>query len=108
MYRRGYTMDTLNLSPFDAAEYLENDEDMAAYLQAVMLEAGDDSALIASALGDIARARGMSELARKTGLNREGLYKSLSGEGNPSFDTVLKVAHALGLTLSVAAQTATA
>ena len=72
-------MDTLNLSPFGAAEYLENDEDMAAYLQAVMLEAGDDSALIASALGDIARARGMSELARKTGLNREGLYKSLSG-----------------------------
>ncbi|TCP19348.1 addiction module antidote protein [Simplicispira metamorpha] len=69
-------------------------------LYARMEEAPDDAAFIAAALGDIARARGMSQLARDTGLGRESLYKALSGEGNPSFGTILKVIHALGLKLT--------
>lgn len=72
---------------------------MVMYLQACMDEAGDDAAFIAAALGDIARARGMTQLARDTGLGRESLYKALSGEGNPSFDTILKVMSALGIKL---------
>lgn len=82
---------------WDAAEHLETEEDMAAYLEAA-LEEGDAS-LIATALGDIARAKGMTEIARKTGLGRESLYKTLSPEGNPEFATVLKVVRALGLKL---------
>jgi len=82
---------------WDAAEHLESDEDMAAYLGAA-LQAGD-TGLIAAALGDIARARGMTEIAQKTGLGRESLYKALSPAGNPALGTVLKVVHALGLTL---------
>lgn len=70
---------------------------MVAYLEACLEEAPDDPALIAAALGDIARARGMADLAKKTGLTREGLYKALSKEGNPSLGTVLKVMRALGL-----------
>jgi len=70
---------------------------MVAYLQACMEEAGDDAAFIANALGTIARARGMANLARKTGLTREGLYKALNKDSNPSFATVLKVMRALGL-----------
>jgi probable addiction module antidote protein len=85
-------------SRFDAADYLETEADMAAYLEACIEE--DDPALLAVALGDIARARNMSQLARDTGLSREGLYKALSGEGNPSLDTVMKVARALGLRLA--------
>ena len=83
--------------PWDAAEHLETEEDMAAYLEAA-LEDGDP-ALVAAALGDIARAKGMSEIAGETGLGRESLYTALSPEGNPEFATVLKVIRALGLRL---------
>ena len=94
---------TIKLRKGDSAEYLRTEEDMALYFQACLEEAGDDAAFIASALGNIARARGMSQLARDTGLGRESLYKALSGEGNPSFATILKVVHALGLKLSAGA-----
>ena len=87
-------------SRYDTADYLKSDEDIARYMEAVMEEGGDDPAYIAQALGAIARARSMSQLARDTGLTREGLYKALSGEGNPSFATGMKVAHALGLKLT--------
>ena len=87
-------------SRYDTADYLKSDEDIARYMEAVMEEGGDDPAYIAQALGAIARARSMSQLARDTGLTREGLYKALSGEGNASFATVMKVAHALGLKLT--------
>ena len=92
-------MGTLKLRKCDSAEHLKTEEDMVLYLQACMEEAGDDAAFIAAALGDIARAKGMSQLAKETGLGRESLYKALSGEGNPSFGTILKVMHALGLKL---------
>jgi probable addiction module antidote protein len=82
---------------FDPADYLDSDEDMVAYLEACMEEAGDDAAFIADALGTIARARGMTKLAEETGLTRVGLYKALSKDANPSFATVLKVMKALGL-----------
>lgn len=90
-------------TPYDSAEYLKTDEDMALYLEACFEEAGDDSAFIAKALGNIARARGMTQLARDTGLAREGLYKALSENGNPEFATVMKVIKALGLKLHVEA-----
>jgi probable addiction module antidote protein len=83
--------------PYDAAEYLETAEDMAAYLEAA-LEDGDP-AVVMHALGAIARARGMSQIASDTGLGRASLYKALSPEGNPEFATVLKVVRALGLKL---------
>jgi probable addiction module antidote protein len=92
-------METLELKKWDSAEYLKTDEDMAAYLEACMEECGDDAAFIAKALGTIARAKGMTQLAKDTGLGRESLYKALSGEGNPSFATILKVVHALGIKL---------
>lgn len=88
---------------YDVAEYLRTPEEMAAYLEACLEEAGDDAAFIAKALGDIARASGMSRLAAVTGLSRESLYKSLSGERVPSFDTVMKVITALGLQLHATA-----
>ncbi|HMN44112.1 MAG TPA: putative addiction module antidote protein [Povalibacter sp.] len=87
-------------SRYDVADYLDSDEDMAAYLDACIEEADDDAAYIAAALRDIARARGMAQLARDTGISREGLYKALSAEGNPSLATVLKVVKALGLKLA--------
>ena len=87
--------------PWDPAEHLQSEEDMAAYLEAA-LEEGDPS-LVAAALGDIARAKGMSQLARETGLGRESLYKALSPSGNPEFATVLKVIEALGLRLHASA-----
>ena len=87
--------------PWDVVEHLETEEDMVAYLEAV-LEDGDP-ALLSAALGDIARARGMTDIARKAGLGRESLYKALSPEGNPEFATVMKVVRALGLTLHVKA-----
>jgi probable addiction module antidote protein len=93
-------MGKIKLIPWDSAKYLDTEEDIALYMEAVMEEAGDDPDFVAHALGIVARARGMSELARKTGLTREGLYKALSGEGNPSFATVTKVAGALGLRVS--------
>ena len=83
--------------PWDVVEHLETDEDMAAYLEAA-LEDGDPT-VVAAALGDIARAKGMTQLARDTGLGRESLYKALSPGGNPEFATVLKVVRALGLRL---------
>ena len=92
-------MGKIKLRKWDSAEHLRTDEDIALYLDACLEEAGDDPAFIAKALGNIARARGMSQLARETGLGRESLYKALSGEGNPSFATILKVIRALGVKL---------
>lgn len=84
---------------YDVAEHLRTPEEMAAYLDAWLEEAPEDAAGIARALGDIARARGMTQVARDAGLSRESLYKALSENGNPSFATVLKVARALGVRL---------
>ena len=86
-------------SKYDVADYLKSEKDMALYLEACFDEAGDDAAFIAAALGDIARAHGMADIAAATGLTREGLYKTFSKDGNPSFSTVLKVMKALGLKL---------
>jgi len=83
--------------PWDVVEHLETEADMVAYLEAA-LDEGDPS-LVAAALGDIARAKGISQIARETGLGRESLYKALSPEGNPEFATILKVVRALGLRL---------
>ncbi len=85
--------------PYNVAEQLRTPEEMAAYLDAWLAEAPEDAAGIARALGDIARAKGMSQVARDAGLSRESLYKALSETGNPTFATVLKVAKALGLRL---------
>lgn len=85
---------------YDSADYLQTEKQIAAYMDAVMDEAGDDPAFIAHALGVVARARrSMTKLAKDTGLSREGLYKALSKDGNPTFETILKVAKALGLRL---------
>ena len=83
--------------PWDPAQHLETEQDMASYLEAALEEG--DPALVAAALGDIARAKGMTQLARETGLGRESLYKALSPTGNPEFATVMKVVAALGLKL---------
>jgi probable addiction module antidote protein len=85
---------------WDAADHLRTKAQVAAYLEACMEAGGDDPAFIAAALGDVVRARGMSQLARATGLTREGLYKSLAPDGNPSLGTILKVMKALGLKLT--------
>jgi probable addiction module antidote protein len=90
-------------SAYDTAEHLRTPQEMAAYLDAWMQEAPDDTAGIARALGDIARAQGMSQVAKDAGLSRESLYRALSADGNPSFATVAKVAKALGLRLHVQA-----
>jgi len=84
---------------FDVAEHLRTPEEMAAYLEACLEEADVDAAFIAKTLGDIARAKGMTQVARDAGLSRESLYKALSGERSPGFDTILKVLQALGLKL---------
>jgi len=84
---------------YDVSEHLRTSEEMAAYLEACIEEANGDAAFIAKALGDIARAKGMSQVARDAGLSHESLYKALSGERNPGFDTILKVIDALGLRL---------
>jgi probable addiction module antidote protein len=91
--------------PWDPAEHLETEADMAAYLEAALEEG--DPALVAAALGDIARAKGMTQLARDTGLGRESLYKALSPSGNPEFATVMKVVTALGLKLHATPASAT-
>jgi probable addiction module antidote protein len=88
---------------YDVAEHLRSPEEMAAYLEACLDEASDDAAFIAKALGDIARAKGMAQVARDAGLSRESLYKALSGDRSPSFDTILKVISALGLKLKAKA-----
>ena len=90
---------TIKTRPFDMANYLGSEEDVAEYLGQVLAEG--DPAELAAALGDIARARGMTQLARDTGLSRESLYKSLSGERAPSTDTLFKVMKALGFELKV-------
>ncbi|MBF8262268.1 MAG: putative addiction module antidote protein [candidate division NC10 bacterium] len=84
---------------YDVAEHLRTPEEMAAYLEACLEEADGDAAFIAKALGDIARAKGMAQVAQDAGLSRESLYKALSGERSPDFDTILKVVGALGLKL---------
>jgi probable addiction module antidote protein len=84
-------------TPYDVAEHLRTPEEMAAYLDAWLEEAPDDVSGIAKALGDIARAKGMTQVAMDAGLSRESLYRALSADGNPSFATVLKVARALGV-----------
>lgn len=91
-------MMNVKFSRYDTADYLKNEDDIAAYLDAVMEDG--DPALIAAALGDVARARNLSQLARDVGMTRQGLDKALSGNGNPSLSTVVKVAHALGLQLT--------
>ena len=84
---------------YDVSEHLRTPEEMAAYLEACLEDPDADAAFIAKALGDIARARGMTQVARDAGLSRESLYKSLSGEKGPEFETILKVLRALGLRL---------
>ena len=84
---------------YDVAEHLRTPQEMAAYLEACLEEANGDAAFIAKALGDIARAKGMAQVAKDAGLSRESLYKALSGERSPDFDTILKVVGALGLKL---------
>jgi probable addiction module antidote protein len=94
-----HTMRKTKTIRYDVADHLRTPEEMAAYLEACLDEAKGDAAFIAKALGDIARARGMGQVARDTGLSRESLYKALSGERSPDFDTILKVVNALGLRL---------
>ncbi len=89
----------IEFSPYDTAEFLRTPEDIEAYLEAIFEDYGDDSRVVIKALGDVARAQGMQKVAKATGLNREGLYKALSGTGNPSFETVSKVMAAVGMTL---------
>ncbi len=90
-------------STYDAAEHLRTPEEMAAYFDACLEEANGDAAFIAKSLGDIARAKGMSQVALDSGLSRESLYKALSGERSPDFNTILKVIAALGLRLHAGA-----
>jgi probable addiction module antidote protein len=92
-------MSKMKTRPFDMANYLTSEEEIAEYLRQV-LEDGDPTEL-AAALGDIARTRGMTQLAKDTGLSRESLYKSLSGERAPSSDTLFKVMRALGFKLTL-------
>jgi probable addiction module antidote protein len=89
---------------YDVAEHLRSPDEMAAYLDACIEESNGDAAFIAKALGDIARAQGMSRIARETGLSRESLYKALSGDRVPAFDTILKVVFALGLRIHTEAR----
>jgi probable addiction module antidote protein len=89
------------LYDYDVSDYLRTPEEMAAYLEASIAESDGDPSFVAKALGDIARAKGMTALAHETGLGRESLYKALSAEGNPQLGTVLKVAKALGLEFGV-------
>ena len=103
--RKGGHMGKTVTTRYDVAEHLRSPEEMAAYLEACLEEAGDDAAFIAKALGDIARARGMAQVARDAGLSRESLYKALSGERSPGFDTILKVIGALGIKLQATAST---
>jgi probable addiction module antidote protein len=93
----------IKTKPFDVADYLRTPEDIAAYLDAWLKEAPDDATGIARALGDIARAKGMGQVAREAGVSRESLYRALSTKGNPTLATVLKVTKALGVKLHVQA-----
>jgi len=89
----------IKLSKWDSAEHLKTNEDIVLYLEACLEEAGDDAAFISKALGTIARAKGMTQLAKETGLGRESLYKALSGDRQSEFATILKVTNALGIKL---------
>jgi probable addiction module antidote protein len=93
------TRKTIKTSPYDSAEYLDTSEAINAYMEEAL--ESDDPAFIAQALGTIARARGMSKIAKKAGLSRESLYKALSTDGNPEFGTVIRVMQALGLKFSI-------
>jgi probable addiction module antidote protein len=95
-------MDKVKTSKWDSAEFLNSEKEVTAYLNTCFEEYGDDPAMIAHAFGVVARARGMSKVAKKAGLTRESLYKALSMEGNPEFSTILKVANALGVRLRAA------
>ncbi|MFA7172234.1 MAG: addiction module antidote protein [Kiritimatiellia bacterium] len=95
-------MSKTKTTKYDVAEHLRTPEEMAAYLEACLEEAQGDGTFVAKALGDIARAKGMTQIARDTGLSRESLYKALSGDRMPSLDTILKVVQALGLELHAA------
>jgi probable addiction module antidote protein len=90
-------MGIVTLKKWDVIDHLDTDEDMAAYFDACLNEDPGDGSLIRAALGDIARAKGMTNLARDTGLTREGLYKALSSSGNPELSTIIKVIRALGI-----------
>ncbi len=92
---------TIKTTRWDSAEHLKTDEDIQFYLEACLEEAGDDPAFIVHALGVIARAKNMSQLARDTGISREGLYKAFSADGNPTFATITKVVKALDLQLTI-------
>ena len=92
-------MTKIQTTRYDVAEHLRTQEEMAAYLEACLEEADGDAAFVAKALGDIARAKGMAQVARDAGLSRESLYKARAGERSPGFDTILKVMGALGLQL---------
>ncbi len=89
------------LKDYDIADHLRTPEEMAAYLEACIAESDGDTSFVVKALGDIARAKGMTQIAQETGLGRESLYKALSADGNPRFDTIVRVAKALGLEISV-------
>jgi probable addiction module antidote protein len=91
----------IKLRKWDSAEHLKTEDDMQAYLQACIEESNGDAAFIAKVLGNIAKAKGMAQLSRDTGWYRESLYKALSGDVNPSFDTVIKVVKALNLRLAI-------
>lgn len=91
----------IKTTAYDSAEYLDSDEAISAYMEEAL--ATEDPSFIAKALGTVARARGMAQIAKKSGLSRESLYKALSAEGNPAFGTVIRVMHALGLKFSVSA-----
>ncbi|MBU4611871.1 putative addiction module antidote protein [Achromobacter sp. GG226] len=90
---------TIKIAPFDAAEYLDSEEAIAAYLSAALEE--DDPSLFLTALADVARARGMTQMAQRAGLGRESLYKALAPGAKPRYDTVLKLAKAMGVKLTV-------
>lgn len=94
-------MTKLKLRKWDSTAHLKSEEDVALYLEACFEEAGDDAAFISKALGNVAKARGMTQLAKDCDLGRESLYKALSGDGNPSFATILKVLKALNMQLHV-------
>jgi putative addiction module killer protein/probable addiction module antidote protein len=98
---KAYTMPEEKFARYDSADYLKTEDDIAAYLEAVMDEGGDDPAYVARALGVVARSQNMTALAREVGMSRVGLNKALSGEGNPTLSTVMKVAKALGLKVSI-------
>lgn len=93
-------MSKIETRPYDAARYLRDEADVAAYLQVVIENAAGDDRIILAALEEVARARNMSQLARDAGMTRAGLYKALAGEGKPSFATVAKIMRALGLQLT--------